>query len=394
MKDLASSRPVILTFVRYYLPGYKAGGPIRTIANLVDALGDELDFRIVTSDRDATDTEAYSGLTTDGTWTQVGKARVLYLSPTQKGLRRITRILRETPHDVLYLNSFFDPVFTQKPLLARRLRLAPKTRCIIAPRGEFSEGALKLKAWKKKTFRLAARTIGLYGDVEWQASSEHEEDDIRRTMGSVARRIKVAIDLPDMTLREPPPFIPRMEGEPLRIVFLSRISPMKNLDFALAVLRQVKVPVRFDIYGPIRDEPYWARCRKMIAQLPAHMEARYRGSVEHDRVASVLVEYDLFFLPTLGENYGHVIFEALAAGTPVLIADTTPWRELAEAGVGWDLPLERPDDFASKITSASELTATEQMRMRERTANFAGHHGTDATILTANRELFTQAQPT
>lgn len=35
----------ILTLADYYLPGYKAGGPIRTLANMVDMLGDEFKFR-------------------------------------------------------------------------------------------------------------------------------------------------------------------------------------------------------------------------------------------------------------------------------------------------------------------------------------------------------------
>ena len=45
-------RPIILSFAGHYLPGYKAGGPIRSIANMVDQLGDEFDFRIVAGDRD------------------------------------------------------------------------------------------------------------------------------------------------------------------------------------------------------------------------------------------------------------------------------------------------------------------------------------------------------
>lgn len=146
----APARLEILVFVRHYLPGYKHGGPVRTIANLVEALGDEFNFRIVTSDRDATETEPYPHLAGQEGWLPVGKARTLYLAPERKNLLHIAKILRETPHDVLYLNSLFDPDFTLKPLLARRLGLAPKTRCVIAPHGELSPGALGIKAPKKK----------------------------------------------------------------------------------------------------------------------------------------------------------------------------------------------------------------------------------------------------
>lgn len=382
------AKPVVLAFVRHYLPGYKSGGPVRTIANMAATLGDEMDFRIVTSDRDATDTEPYPHLVGDVGWVDMGKAKVLYLSPSRKTLWNIGRIIRETPHNTLYLNSFFDPDFTQKPLLARRLGLAPKTRCVIAPRGEFSPGALDLKAGKKRAFLLAAWGLGLYRGLDWQASSEHEEADIRRTLGVTAPNIRVAIDLPNMMTREPPPFVPRLQGEPLRVVFLSRISPKKNLDFALEVLREVKVPVTFDIYGPIRDDAYWSRCKDRMSRLPSSVEAVYRGSVEHDEVAAVLSRHDLFFLPTLGENYGHVILESLAAGTPVLIGDTTPWRGLADAGVGWDLSLEGPQVFAGSIETMARLCPDEIVAMRSRALSFADTHRIDREVIEANRRLF------
>ena len=63
----------------YYLPGYQAGGPIRTIANLADHLGDEFDIRIVTRDRDILGTHPYPGVNVDS-WNKVGKAQVMYAS--------------------------------------------------------------------------------------------------------------------------------------------------------------------------------------------------------------------------------------------------------------------------------------------------------------------------
>ncbi|MGB3646405.1 MAG: glycosyltransferase family 4 protein [Mesorhizobium sp.] len=381
--------PIILTFVRHYLPGYKSGGPIRTIANLVEALGKEIDFRIVTSDRDATDTRPYPGLLSTGQWEQVGKAQVLYLAPGRRGLRGIAGILRDTPHDTLYLNSFFDPVFSLRPLLARRFGLAPQTRCIVAPRGEFSPGALKLKALKKRVFIGSSRALGFHSNLVWQASSEHEAEAIKRKMGTLAMDIRVAINLPAPAgSQTAPTHRQRAKGEPLRTVFLSRISPMKNLEFAFEVLRRVQSRTVFDIYGPVRDDNYWTRCKDLMARLPEHVEACYRGSIDHDRVAETLSAYDLFFLPTRGENYGHVILEALTVGTPVLIADTTPWRGLADIGVGWDLSLSRPETFAEKIEQMAHMPPAEQSEMRARVSSFARRCLTDSAAIDVNRDLF------
>lgn len=176
-----TSKPAILTFVHYYLPGYKSGGPVRTIANMVERLSGELEFHIVTADRDMLDTQPYSDIIVDS-WNMVGKARVFYTSPARCSLGSIAKLVNDTPHDVLYLNSFFDPVFTVKPLLARRLGLLPKRPTVLAPRGEFSEGALCIKSWKKGFYIKAASLFGLYHDLTWHASSNHELDDIQREL--------------------------------------------------------------------------------------------------------------------------------------------------------------------------------------------------------------------
>ena len=75
----------ILVVVSHYLPGYKAGGPIRTVANIIKKLGDEFEFYVVTSDRDLGDTEPYADVE-QGDWKKVGKAQTLYLAPTQQSL--------------------------------------------------------------------------------------------------------------------------------------------------------------------------------------------------------------------------------------------------------------------------------------------------------------------
>lgn len=382
-------KPTILVFVAHYLPGFKSGGPIRTIANFVDHLGDEFDLRIVTRDRDALDTEPYANIQVDA-WNRVGKAEVFYASKKSTTLWGITGLLRQTPYDLLYLNSFFDFRFTALPLLARRLGLVPRKPCVVAPRGEFSKGAIALKAWKKRPYVRMSRLAGLYGGVRWQASSAGEAEDIAREFAVEPEAVAVASNLP-------PAFTPSVQGpwqretESLQLVFLSRITPMKNLDFGLRTLTHVDVPVDFTIFGPVRDEVYWEQCQELMTKLPSNVTVRYHGSVTPNQVPSILAQSDLFFLPTRGENYGHVVAEALTAGTPVLIADTTPWRGLQEAGVGWDLPLGSERLFARCIEEASALTSEERREWRSTVRAFAEVRLSDPSLVDANRRLFLEA---
>lgn len=339
------SKQSVLIFARYYLPGYKAGGPIQSIANLVSQLGDEIAFQIVTADRDLGDTTAYPGIQ-PRQWTPVGKAQVRYLASKELRLGTIARILSETPHDVLFLNSFFDLRFTTLPLMALRLNLAPRTPVLLAPRGEFSTGALGLKASKKRAFMVLARKAGLYRHVQWLASAEGEAADVRREIADA--RIIIAANLPSANwaiFRRQT----RKPDEPLRVIFLSRVSPTKNLDFALRVLGKVRVPVVFDVFGPKEDSGYWDRCAALVAQVPENVTARYRGSLTPPEVVETLAQYELFFLPSLGENFGHIIAEAIHAGTRLLISDQTPWRGLSDSDIGYDLPLNDMEVFVRAI---------------------------------------------
>ena len=174
---------------------------------------------------------------------------------------------------------------------------------------------------------------------------------------------------------------------PLRVVFLSRISPKKNLRLALRVVAQIREPIQFDIYGPVTDEAYWQRCQADIAALPSHVQVNYRGAVHPDKIREIMSGHDLFFLPTLGENFGHVIAEALSAGTPVLIADTTPWRDLEAAGVGWDLRLDEEQSFLRCIEHCARLGAEEYEAWRASIRRFAVTRLRDPEVINANRTL-------
>ena len=383
----------VLTFASYYLPGFKGGGPIRTMASLVEALGDALDFFLVTMDRDLGSSEPYPGVHVNS-WQQVGKAKVFYLSPDKLTWSFLRELVCETPHDILYLNSFFSPYFSILPMFLRRFGLIPQKPVVLGPRGEFSPGALRLKATKKNAYIRLAKTLRLYDEVTWQASSSHELEDIQRIFGGgrsadTKPNIVVAPDLPDI---KPLPERPVRSKDPgtLRIVFLSRLSPKKNLDGALKLLARVNGKVLFDIYGPLEDTSYWDQCQGLIEQLPDTVQVRYQGMIAHDTVVPTMANYDLFFLPTLGENYGHVIIESLAAGCPVLISDQTPWRNLEVAGVGWDIPLDQPERFTAALQRCVDMSSEELAGYSARARAYAERTMTDSVAVQQNRDLFLQ----
>ncbi|WP_156882693.1 glycosyltransferase [Pseudomonas sp. CF161] len=383
----------IITFVSYYFPGFKAGGPLRTISNMVDNLSDVFEFWIITRDRDLDDSEAYPQVTTN-TWQQVGHANVFYMSPDQCTVWGMIKILQSTPHEVVYLNSFFDPVFTMKSLLACKTIKSASKAVIVAPRGEFSPEALRLKKLKKRIY--LSFFSWLYKDVTFQVSSAYEKYDLLQVLPWAEEDTIIAMDLPAQTdpifffqsIKSRAQLPPRQQ---LKLVFLSRISPMKNLDYALAVLSAVKTPIVFDIYGPKEDPAYWAACDLLIKELPDNIMVNYCGSILPKQVKSTFAKYDLFFFPTRGENYGHVIAEAISVGTPVLLSDQTPWRNLEQDGLGWDLPLVAPSAFAETIDHFAQFTIQEREAQRKVVYKNAIVKLTDQSAVEANKELFFSA---
>lgn len=381
----SAARPVVLLLLPHYLPGYRYGGPVRSVANLVEALGGEYAFRVASLDRDLGDAAPYAGIEPNR-WHPSGSGEALYLPPS-RGLGPIVRLLRDTPHDVLHLHSLLSPSMTQRPLLARRLGLAPAPPLILAPHGELSPGALALKPRRKAVFLALAARVRLHAGALWHATDGLEAADIQRAMGPVPTR--VAGNLTRLTRATPPPA--PAPGGPLRVVFLSRISPMKNLDFALRALALARAPIRFTVVGPVGDPEHLAQCRALAEALPPHISVEWRGAVLPEAVPEALAGHDLFLLPTRGENFGHVIAEALAAGLPLLLSDRTPWRGLGAAGVGRDLPLDDPAPFAAYIDEVAAMPTSERAALSARVAAYASDRLRPDDAIEAHRALFRAA---
>jgi glycosyltransferase involved in cell wall biosynthesis len=406
-RSTADVMPVtILSVVDHYLPGVKAGGPVRSVAHTVDRLGPGYRFKLVTRDRDFGDPVPYPGIPR-GEWHPVGNAQALYLPPEDTGLAGLRRVLRATQYDVLYLNSLFSDRMTFMPLLLRRMGAIPRRPVVVAPRGELHPGALATGTWgrwfpprtvpggvtprylKKRLYIRACKAAGLFDDVVWQASSAEEAADVRRWMGDDAR-VVVAPDLG--ADRPPPPERPHpKEAGVLRLAYVSRVASKKNLEGALAFLADVRGRVEFDIYGPVEEAGYWNDCRRAIARLPENVTVRYHGPVEHARVYEVFREHDLMILPTWGENFGHVILEALVEGCPVLVSDQTPWRGLERRGVGWDLPLSASDAFTAVLERCVEMGPEEHRLWSQRAAAFGREWAEDEKAVQRTRELFHEA---
>ncbi|MEA3550236.1 glycosyltransferase family 4 protein [Pseudarthrobacter sp. C1] len=267
--------------------------------------------------------------------------------------------------DVLYLSSFFNIRFSILPQILHALGFFGKAGAVVAPRGEFGPGALGIKPARKRIFIFVYRRLRLHRRVIWHASSVREANDIYRALGTEATVLVRENDtaLPVQSL--PAPIQSSRDGR-LRAVFIGRISVVKGLLDLIQSFASVATPFEFNIYGPEEDSEYAAKCRHAAERLPNHITVTFHGAIENLNVRQRLAQYDVMLFPTKGENFGHVIAEALSVSCPVVCADVTPWTSVLESGGGLVVRTDSSQEWTQAVESYAAMTPSERVTARVR----------------------------
>lgn len=354
----------ILIIAGRYLPGYKDGGPVRSIVNLCEWMGDEYDIRIMCLDRDHGDTERYPDIRIKE-YNNVGKAKVWY---TPSFLSEDVEKLA-ADSDVVYVCGPYSDYARYAMKLKKSGRISAPL--YIASMGSFSPEAFKIKGLKKRLFIDCMLLTGMFRNVTWSVTSPREESELKAVIGKGAECI-IASDLPRRGTAE---HTRTKEKDFLSLVFISRISRKKNLSAVADILRYAdeNIKVKLDIYGTPEDRQYLNECLQKLDELKkTHPGCKweYKGEADSNSVPEMFAAYDAFLFPTLGENYGHVIAESLASGCVPVISDTTPWMDIAEKGCGYVCSLSDKKEFAKAIDELAAMNEEEHRKLRNACAAY------------------------
>ncbi|HRO44563.1 glycosyltransferase family 4 protein [Agriterribacter sp.] len=344
-----SVQPKIMVFTDWYEPGFKAGGPIRSCVNFAAYMKEDYAIYIFTGDRDLGDKQAYLQIETNR-WIEKDGVQLFYASPGALNWESILVHVRDIKPDYIYLNNMYSKYFTIYPLLMKRFGLIT-AKVILAPRGMLKSTAVQYKPGKKKFFFQLLKLLNIPGRIVFHATDSTEEADIKNLFGEAVPTKQIS-NFPPMQKDLQPIY---KESGSLKIIFTGRVHPIKNLAFLLRCLHLVAGSVMLTIVATIEDEGYWLKCREIIESLPQPIAVELRQDVPHQEIEELINAHHLFVLPTLGENFGHAIFEALSAGRPVLISDQTPWRSLQEQHAGWDLPLSNEKEFVRVLQEVAGM---------------------------------------
>ena len=361
---MTDGRRDILIIMGRYLPGYKDVGPVSSIKNLTDFLGKEYNFKILTCDRDHGDMEAYPNIKVNG-WNRVGDAEVYYVPPKGFSRKLIVELARQV--DLVYVCGCFND-YAINTLIANRFGKI-KAPIVVAAMGLFSPKEFQLKYPKKKAFTIVFNLLGMFKNIYWSATSEMEIAEIKQQVKATDKQFFIAEDLPrkvdEVNVKK------EKKAGSLKVVWISRIAPKKNLKYAIEILQATKQNIEFTIYGPAHTEEYWEECKQELGKLPSNVKWKWKGNLDSENVVETLKLYHVFLFPTLGENFGHVIQEALSAGCPCIISDQTPWQDFESQGVGYVFPLDDKRAFVNAVERYTVMGQEEFQSVSEKAHQYA-----------------------
>lgn len=335
----------------WFHPAYKAGGPVQSIANLVEQYQqeEEVSFKIFCSNTDL-DGEINQGVAFNE-WCYYNAYTQVWYATKNKGLfGNIKREIKNSKADILFITGIYSWYYNLVPLLFCQ---APVK--IISARGMLHPGGLSQKPFKKKVFLALWKLAGIPRRYCFHATDEQEREFIKQVFGEQVK-VFIAGNFPRIFKLQ---VAPQKKAGVLQLVSIAVISTMKNIALVLEALQYCKHQVNYHIYGPVKEEAYWQRCLVNIKMLPANIRVCYQGDVMPAKVEEILQGYEVFILPSKSENFGHAIYEALSAGKPVITSHHTPFNDLYNQYAGKNISVENKTETATAIDYFAAMEADE-----------------------------------
>lgn len=330
----------------WFVPAYRAGGLIQSVANLVKTFNNNVEYFILCQDVDLNGA-VLENIETNK-WLRFDEHTHVWYATPERISDTIVKQVEEIKPDILYIIGMFSWHFNIVPTLFCK---GPKK--ILSTRGMLHAGALSQKKWKKKIYLRLFKLLEYHYKVHFHATDDEEKKFILNYFGEVVK-VSVAGNFPNKISPLP---VAHKEAGYLKLISIAVISPMKNILFILDALATSGYQIEYHIYGPLKDEDYWDVCKQKIKSLPENIKAFYHKEIEPHQVKEVLSGGHVFILPSKSENFGHAIYEALSAARPVITSNHTPWNRLKEYKAGINVSTDNSDELINAVNFFAEMDA-------------------------------------
>lgn len=271
----------------------------------------------------------------------------------------LARAISAAAHDgaILHVHGLWRMPNIYPGRAARRFHVP----LIVSPRGMLGQAALEFSAVQKRLFWHLLQRRALNPVKCYHATAYSELEDIRNF--GINRPVAIipnGIDIPELDRSD------KRRTGPREVLHLGRIHPKKGIDRLLkawALLGEDNVDWILRIVGP--SELGHINELRLIARDLNLTNVHFESAVHGEEKADVFSGAELFVLPTRHENFGMVVAEALAHGTPVISTIGAPWQGLEAEGCGWWID-HGPETLAATLRIAMTLTDKERKAMGAR----------------------------
>lgn len=233
------------------------------------------------------------------------------------------------PSTIFHIHGLWQMSSNQFVRKAQRLNLP----YIISPHGMLEPWALNQSYLKKKFALLLYQYSDLKNAKCIHATSVMEANSIR----NMGFKNPIAI-IPNGVFVSDNFIFNKSHVRNKKVLFISRIYPGKGIenliDAWFLIPNQIKSDWTLDIVGN-GDCEYVDSLNNRITSKQLNDSIQILGPIYDSRKEQMILDSDVFVLPTFSENFGMVVAEAMSFGLPVITTKGAPWEELETHNAGW-----------------------------------------------------------
>lgn len=335
----------------------QSGGPNNTVYWHTKFLKKHKIYSIITTtNRDLEDKE---DLIPFNTWMSKDFGEVIYTTRKIKKLpfKLVWESLKRLKEvDIIHLSSLFYPASWSIVLINALLY---KKKVVWSVRGELDPNALIYSSKVKKIALFCIKKLR-QDNIVFHATCDTEVKYIQDTFGAQAK----VIHLPNFI--EMPEKVSPQNSKPY-FLFIGRIHPIKAIDNLLKALSMSETfrqsSIKLKISGNA-DNDYGNTLKTLTSDLNLSDKVEFIGHTMGKDKQALYANAYFTILPSHTENFGNVIVESLAQGTPVIASKGTPWKLVEDFHAGYWSKNE-PETLVQALDKACSLSASDYQKTRE-----------------------------